>query len=135
MISFVLDCSVTMGWCFKDQSNGYTQRCLEALAKRSVVVPKIWHYEVTNVLVVAERRKKISSADSARFLQLLSDLPIQISDHSSLIEQSLLLIARKYALSAYDAAYLELAMNQGLPLATLDLSLKEACKKSGVKLF
>ncbi len=133
---FVIDCSVTMGWCFEDQADAYTDTALNALKKTVAIAPALWAYEVTNVLLVAERRRKISSADSIRFLELLKELPIELVDDKEFkIQESFLSLGRDFNLSAYDAAYLHLAMSQGLPLATRDTSLRTACKKSGVALY
>lgn len=136
MSSFVLDASVTMEWCLEDQVTEYSEQVLSALDKGEAWVPELWTFEVFNVLLNAERLKRLKAADSARFLELLGSLPILIGSTLK-FQQShpLLSLGRRYHLSAYDAAYLELAMRQGLPLATRDQNLRKACKKSGVAIF
>ena len=133
---FVLDTSVTMAWCFDDESNPYANAVLESLEQNTALVPNIWLLEVSNVLVVAERRKRMTKADSVHFQELLKELPIQIkpSGRQRIFGESLDL-AREQNLSAYDAAYLDLAMRAGCPIATLDNTLREAAKRCGVALY
>ena len=136
MTDFVLDCSVAMSWCFEDEADGYSDRTLDFLTKGAGHVPNLWLLEVANVLIGAERRGRLTEADSSRFIELLGSLPIVIDDEISTQTISTILAhSRAYGLTSYDAAYLELAMRQGLPLATRDKSLHAACKKSGVKVF
>ncbi len=133
---FVLDCSVTMAWCFADEAGPYTDRALESLAEREAWAPDIWQLEVANVLVVAERRKRLTKADSTRFIGLLQALPIRVAPGAA--ERGLnaiLTLARDQKLSAYDAAYLELAMRMGCELATEDTALRRASRRCGVALF
>jgi predicted nucleic acid-binding protein len=130
---FVLDCSVTIAWCFEDETNSYTDAVLKDLADTGAVVPSIWPLEVANVLLVAERRNKISKAQSRRFVELLQSLPIAVDDVSvARAWDGILSLAREQQLSAYDAAYLELAMREGLPIATSDMALKRAAIRCGV---
>ncbi len=136
MTNFVLDCSITMTWCFEDEATTYTEQVLDSLSHGFATVPALWSYEVANVLLVAERKKKISPADSSHFLDLLSKLPITILEENHLqFKETLMNLGRTYRLSAYDAAYLNLAMNQGLAIATLDDELRNASKNAGVKLY
>lgn len=133
MTGFVLDCSVAMTWCFGDETNPYSEAVLQDLADTGAVVPSIWLLEMANVLLVAERRKRISKAQSRRFVELLQALPIAVDDVSAARAwDGLLSLAREQQLSAYDAAYLELAMREGLPIATLDAALRKAAKRCGV---
>ena len=134
MKPFVLDCSVTMAWCFEDEAAGYADRVLKKLAKREAVVPAIWPLEVANVLLVGERRKRLTKADSSRFLELLQGLPITIDvQATSRAFGDIISVARSLTISAYDAAYVELAMREGLQLATRDDSLHKAASKNGIK--
>ena len=136
MNRFVLDCSVTMAWCFEDQANDYTEKVLESLSKTTAIVPHLWILEVTNVLLMAERRKKITPSESSRFFELLNQLPIMIAtEKESRLDETFISLGRTYQLSSYDSSYLHLAMGDGLPLATRDKSLMAACKKSGVKIY
>jgi len=134
--NFVMDNSVSMSWCFQDEAGSYSDAVLDRLAESTAVVPSIWPLEVVNVLLVAERKHRISESDSIRFLTLLSQLPIVI-EHETLEEmmKDILALARANGLSSYDASYLDLAMRKGLPLATLDNRLIEAARKVGVTIL
>lgn len=133
MTRFVLDCSVTMAWCFEDEAADYADAVLTRLAVAEALVPAIWPLEVANVLLVAERRDRLTQADAARFVRLLRTLPISIDTGTS--ERALdtiLDVGREYRLSSYDASYLELAMREGLPLSTQDSALRQAAAKCGI---
>ncbi len=136
MIRFVLDCSVAMSWCFDDETNTYADEVLESLLTAEAVVPTLWSLEVANVLVVAERRKRITEAQLIRATALLQALPISVDEATA--QQALgatLTLAREHSLSAYDAAYLELAMKQGLSLATVDEKLAHVMRHCGIALY
>ena len=123
-----------MAWCFEDEAAGYADGVLQKLAKREAVVPAIWPLEVANVLLVGERRKRLTKADSSRFLKLLQGLPITIDvQATSRAFGDIISVARSLTISAYDAAYVELAMREGLQLATRDDSLHKAASKNGIK--
>lgn len=133
---FVIDNSVVMTWCFKDENIQYSDFILNKLESVTAIVPSIWPLEVTNVLLVAERRKRISEADSTRFIALLSELPIIVDQESpERMIKEIFGLARKHNLSSYDASYLDLAMRKGLPIATLDKNLLAAAKRSKVSLL
>jgi predicted nucleic acid-binding protein len=104
------------------------------LSTREAVVPIICPFEVANVLLVAERRRRLTQADTGQFLTLLTSLPIRI-DHGpqNLALNEILVLGRQYGLSAYDAAYLELAIREGLPLVTRDTALRGAASRCGIK--
>jgi predicted nucleic acid-binding protein len=134
--TFVVDNSVVMSWCFKDETNRYADAVLDHLVKSIALVPSIWPLEVVNVLLVAERRKRLRVADSVRFLTLLSQLPIVVEyEPTERIMKDLLALARTNNLSSYDAYYLDLSMRKGISLATLDSQLKKAAKKTDVPIF
>jgi len=125
-----------MAWCFEDECDSYADAVLGSLGKTEAVVPAIWPLEVANVLLVAERTKRLKKADTARFVELLCGLSIVVESLTSeSVLSHVLASGREVRLSSYDAAYLELAMRQGLALATRDKALKNACKKGGVTLF
>jgi predicted nucleic acid-binding protein len=133
---FVLDCSVTMAWCFDDEATPYTDGVRDSLADMRAVVPSIWPLEVANATIVGERRKRLDEARSQRFIVLLEALPIIVDDETAKQAFSdISHLARAYQLSAYDASYLELAIRRGLPLACLDGKLRTAATASGVVLF
>ena len=136
MSSFVLDTSVTMSWFFEDEATPTSMAILDALRTSQALVPSLWPLEVANVLLVAERRGRTNEARSSRFVTLLNSLPIAVDPATA--DQALaatLHLGRQFGLSSYDASYLELAMREGCPLATLDEKLRSAAKKSGVPLM
>src|SRR5438270_6411597 len=115
---FVLDCSVTMAWYFKDEANAYANSVRRSLNGGRALVPALWPLEVANILVLGERRRRSTVADTSKWLGYLQLLPIRIDDETPARAWSeILQVARSYRLSAYDAAYLELALRLGLPLA------------------
>ena len=132
---FVVDNSVVISWCFKDETNNYADSVLDRLTELVAVVPSIWPLEVVNVLLVAERQKRLSESDSIRFLTLLSQLPIFVEYERSEMMKELLALARSHNLSSYDASYLDLAMRKGIPMATLDNKLIEAAKRIDVPIL
>lgn len=134
MTAFVLDCSVAMAWCFEDEATAGTDALLDRLAIDAAVVPALWHLEVANVLLQAEKRGRILPAGTARFLSLIDALPIEI-DHETAFRAGApgLDFARTHGLTSYDAAYLELAVRRGIPLATMDKALVAACIRIGAE--
>ncbi len=136
MKPLVIDCSVTMAWCFEDEGSELADTVLDHLADTEAWVPSLWAFEVANVLLVAERRGRLKPADSIRFVELLSGLPILIDDstHGRALGP-VLSTGRELGLSAYDATYLELAMRLGGVMATGDERLRAACRKSGIPVF
>jgi predicted nucleic acid-binding protein len=125
-----------MAWCFEDEANAYADSVLESLESAEAVVPAIWPLEIGNVLLVAERRRRLGKADVARFLELISDLPITVEQETpARMLTDILSLARQFDLSTYDASYLDLAMRSGLAIATQDRSLRRAARKCGVSVF
>lgn len=129
-----MDTSVTMTWCFDDEVRNTTDALLESLVETYAVVPKLWDYEVSNVLIIANRKGRISESNIIRFLKLLEDLPIVVDD-VTVNRARLFEIGRYHSLTAYDASYIELSQRLGLGFATLNLSLRQACKSSGVNVL
>ena len=133
---FVLDASVAVAWCFEDEATKVTEGVLDLIsAGAEALVPSIWPLEISNALLVAERRKRIALAKVTALLVRIAGLPISVTptDSKRAFEQ-ILPMARQLGLSQYDAAYLELAVREGLALATLDGELQSAAKAVGVEL-
>ena len=130
----VLDASVTMAWCFEDEKGELTEGLLEALAEGGeAAVPGIWVYEVANAVAGALRRRRITEAAGASFIKDVQALPIQVdAEGERRVFEAAFQVARRHGLTVYDAAYLELAMRRGLPLATLDGELARAAREAGV---
>lgn len=134
---FVLDCSVTMAWCFEDESNDYSENALTALEKACrAKTPSIWRLEVINVLLFAERKKRINPLIANNFKNALTILPIEIDiSADKRVFDTVYELARELKLTAYDAAYLELALREQLPIATSDSALIKAAKNINVEIF
>ena len=133
MKGFVLDCSVTMSWCFKDERDDYSAYCLRLLEEAEATVPSLWALEVMNVLLVAERRARLLPSESEEFIGLLRLLPIAI-EPSPGISSRVMDLGRAYRLSAYDATYVELALCKGLPMATKDETVRGVLALLGIEI-
>jgi predicted nucleic acid-binding protein len=133
---FVLDGSVTMAWYFQDEMSDYADAVRDGLDRSQAVVPSLWPLEVANTVIMGERRKRSTPAQAATWLGFLGVLPIVVDGETTARAWGDTLgLARAHNLSAYDAAYLELAMRRGLPLATLDEKLKAAAAAVGVSMY
>jgi len=139
MAEFVLDASVAISWCFPGdptENTPYIRWILEALTVHDAILPELWAFEVANNIFVSHsRRKRINEQQVAEYLELLQALPIQVESQSLWANVGLEALARRWDMAAYDAAYLELALRKGLPLATTDGVLKEKAKAAGVLIF
>jgi predicted nucleic acid-binding protein len=134
---FVLDASVALAWFLDDPVSPLALRVKQALlGGAGAVVPALWHLEMANGLVVAERRRILTSADVIHGLMQLEQLAAQITTHGDMVSaRQALSTARTFHLTAYDAVYLDTARSAGLPLATLDRSLRAAAERAAVELF
>jgi predicted nucleic acid-binding protein len=131
--SFVVDCSVTMAWHFEDESNSYADKVLGSLGIWEALAPAVWTLEVSNVLLVGEKRGRTTSAKSRRFVALIRSLPIRVVDHSpARVFDEVLGLARDRNLTTYDAAYLDLARRLEMPIASIDRRITGAAKRLGV---
>lgn len=131
--AFVLDGSIALAWYFKDEADPYADAVAAGFSGVQAVVPALWPLEVANGVLLGERRKRSTEAQAAKWLAYLGSLPITVDDETATRAWGdVLRLARAHNLSAYDAAYLELALRRGLPLATLDTPLNAAAKVVGV---
>ena len=134
MTGFVLDASVTVAWCFDDESTPAAWALLDRLRTTPGHVPALWELEIGNILLGAERRRRITQARAALFLGILGELDIRVDpDLPGRAFRDVLPLARAQRLTTYDATYLELAMRLGLPLATKDAALVRAANAVRVK--
>jgi predicted nucleic acid-binding protein len=140
---FVIDASLTLDWCFIDEQSLYGDAILSLLEdeqnQAAAIVPNLWPLEVLNALIVAERRNRVTYDEAQEFLAVIHGLDIEVEPTTS--DQALsntfddiYALARKHRLTAYDAAYLELAIRRNLPLASMDEALNKAALASGVNL-
>ncbi len=133
---FVVDASITLAWCFTAEYSQVADDVLGRLGEDEAVAPAIWLLEVANGLLTAVRRGRLEAAELPRLSDLLAALPVHVE--TVLLSDALgrvLDAARTLELTAYDAAYLDLAARRGVPLATLDERLQIACRAADVELL
>ena len=137
MAFFIADASASLPWCFEDEATIWTDGLLERLkAGDGIVVPAHWLMEMTNGMLTAVRRKRVSIERVHAFLEAITALPITVEPPPIPIQaQSILSLSEKHSLTVYDAIYLELAIKRGLPLATLDADLRKAASAENVRLL
>jgi predicted nucleic acid-binding protein len=135
-VGVVVDASVALAWCFPDEASGYADAILVALEGRTILVPAIWGLEIANAVLAGERSKRLRQPETRRFMTLLESLSL-VQDVQPACDRvsNVLPLAREYGLSAYDAAYLELSIRHGVPLATLGGKLRKAAQRAGIGVF
>jgi predicted nucleic acid-binding protein len=126
MPALVIDSSLAASWCFPDERTGYTNAVLQAISAPLEAV-------VRNSVLIGVRRKRITSVDAPEFLESIKELPIRLADPVSY--DGLFSLADRHGLTVYDAAYLDVAIREGLPLASPDNALCKAALNSNVALF
>jgi len=129
----VIDSSIVIANILPDENNHYADQILEMLAedKLQAYVPAIFYLECSNVLLMAERSKRIDRSQRLEYLDMIAQLPLDV-DHLAANAESIVditKIADNYSLTTYDAAYLELAKRKNNPIATLDKKLLQAAEK------
>jgi predicted nucleic acid-binding protein len=129
---FVLDASVVASWCFPDEFAPNAEAALRRIARETALAPALLWFELRNVLLMGERRNRLSEAQTTSFLKYIGELPVEVDRDPD--DGVVLSLARAYRLSVYDAVYLELAQRKGLPLATLDNALMAAARAGKVPL-
>src|SRR5712691_3145983 len=136
MSRFVVDASVVLTWCFPDEDSALAHRVAHMFKHGdSAITPSFWPHEVLNALLVGEKRKRISRDLIRTFLRDLETLPIVLQGlPAEMVFDRIQSLSREHGLTAYDAAYLDLAKDSSLPVATLDEDLIRACGKAGVEL-
>jgi predicted nucleic acid-binding protein len=135
-VSFVLDSSVALSWCFEDERSAAGEALLYRVAEAGAVAPLLWPLEILNGLMTAERRRRLDAARRRRLAGFLNDLPVTLdADTASRAWNDTLRLAEQHRLTMYDAVYLELALRLDLPLASLDRDLRRAGHAAGVALL
>jgi predicted nucleic acid-binding protein len=129
----VVDCSVAAAWALADEAVGWTRSALAAVEREGMVVPSLFWFEIRNILIVNERRRRIDAVDIERFLHELPKLIVEVDDEPD--GTAVMALARSHQLTVYDAAYLELATRRQLKLCTLDQQLSGAARKAGIGLW
>lgn len=130
---FIIDASISAAWIMPDEIEPVADLILDQLIDDEALAPSLWWFEVRNLLIVNERRKRLTAEQSAQALADLQALAIRLDQAAD--DDILFKLCRQHRLSVYDAAYLELALRERLPLATLDASLASAARAEGVRLL
>jgi predicted nucleic acid-binding protein len=118
---------VGLAWVLPGEGDGATEALLDEVAAEGAAAPGVWPLEIANVLLRAERAKRITSDERRRALATLAALPIHIdADTAVQAWDRTLNLAEAQGLTLYDASYLELALRLSLPLASLDRTLRRA---------
>jgi predicted nucleic acid-binding protein len=133
----VVDASVALAWALPDESSAYADAVLAVIEREGLGVPDLWAREIANGLAVANLRKRITSTDETAFLTALSKLRIEVEEASAplTVIRDGTAAAMRYGLTAYDAAYVDLAWRDGLTLATLDTAMRRAAEQSQIAIF
>jgi predicted nucleic acid-binding protein len=135
-LSFIVDSSITLAWCFSDERTLETQALLDDVSVAGAIAPAHWPLEVLNGLAMAERRQRIGATERQGFADFLRDLPIELDTETmDAAWEVTARLAARHRITVYDAAYLELALRLGRPLATLDRDLRRAAETVGVELL
>jgi predicted nucleic acid-binding protein len=130
---FVLDASVALSWCFPEETSTYSDEILRRLGRDQALVPALWPFEIANVMLVGERRGRLTMNQAELFAHYLQTLPILLDEvDSARVLGTIRVLGRAHRLSSYDAAYLELALRQMVSLATQDTRLVAAANEAGV---
>ena len=132
---FVIDASIALAWCFDDETTVATEALLRRLLLEGAMAPAHWSLEVGNGLRFGERRGRLDAAKLASAESLLSDLHVDVVPIDIPAMLRAVAVARRHDLTVYDAAYLDLASNRGLALATTDRRLMAACRKEKVRII
>jgi len=138
-MELVLDASATLAWLVRridPREDRLADEVLRQIQSQGALVPALWFPEVANGVLVAERRGGMSSSTSASFLGMVDALPIvEDATRPAAVQAMVMMLARSYKLTAYDATYLELVLRTGRALATFDRQLAEAVRKAGGRVF
>jgi predicted nucleic acid-binding protein len=132
-MALVIDASVAACWLLPDETHPVAEAALDRLLHEPATVPQIWWYEMRNLLLSCERRRRIDAPRTAAALAILAGLPIAIAPLPS--DDAVLELARRHRLSIYDATYIELALRESAALATLDTALAEAARAEAISLI
>ena len=138
-MELILDASATLAWLVRRVDpieDQMADEVLRTVRTRNAIVPSLWYHEVANGILVAERRGGVSQSTSESYLRMVDTLPIlEDATRPSAVQPTVLILARTYKLTSYDATYLELVMRKGGELATLDRKLADAARAAGVRVF
>lgn len=129
----MVDASIALSWYLPGEGSATAEAAFARLRDSDAAAPILWWFEIRNILVMSERRQRITPAQTAQILTRLAELPLRldVAPESAVVMG----LARDHGLTVYDAAYLELALRLAIPLATLDRALADAASAAGVELL
>jgi predicted nucleic acid-binding protein len=131
-VDVVLDASATLSWLFDDERDDRSRAMLDQLRSARAFVPALWRWEVQNALLISERQSRLAAEEAQRMLEDLQSLRIEIEAVRNEMLGAEIALARRFSLTAYDAAYLDLAIRRDAPLMTRDAKLADAAKQMGL---
>jgi predicted nucleic acid-binding protein len=132
-LSFVVDASIALSWYLPGETSAVSEAAFARLRDADAIAPMLWWFEIRNTLVISERRKGITPAQTIQILLRLGELPLRLDAAPD--SETVFALARAHGLTVYDAAYLELAVRLAIPLATLDRALAAVAPAAGVELL
>lgn len=133
---FVLDCSMTIAWFFRDESTAYTDSVLRGLGRGKALVPALWSFEVAKTLLIGWKRQRCSWKEMQKWIKLIGQLSIACAPmESQRMMSDWLSLAMKHQVTVYDASYLMLAWETGLPIASLDDKVNDVAIKLGIERY
>lgn len=135
-MSLIVDASVVIAWVVPDEIHAGADDAMKQAQENGAVVPGLWFLEVANILVMSERKNRLSGNETTEIMEDLKCLPLSVDTETATHAFGVTaVLARRHRLSVYDASYLELALRRKLPLATLDGDLAKAAKAEGVEVL
>lgn len=132
-MSFVVDASIVAAWLLPDESNELAEKARLAMSSENALAPDLLLHEIRNILVMSERRNRVTADGAASLLVRLRRVPLVIVEMKD--DLGILQLAREHRLSGYDATYLALAVAHDTALVTLDRKLDAAARVAGLKTF
>lgn len=127
---FVLDASIAASWFLPDEQSDAAEELIRVLGRSPGLVPSLFWFEVRNLLAMAERRGRVNPGAALAMTLSLRGLPL--NDGGTGNDVSIVDLALKHGLSAYDASYVALAKANRMPLATADHKMAAAARNEGV---
>jgi predicted nucleic acid-binding protein len=132
-MSIVIDSSATLAWVYADEITEPIRDVFNLVSENGAWVSGLWKLEVANILEMGVRRGRHDAAFRGSTLADLALLPISVdAETDRQAWGATLQLSERHRLTLYDAAYLELALRRGLPLASLDAELRGAAQAEGV---
>lgn len=132
-MTYVIDCSFSSSLFLPDENSLIAVDFFKDITHSTICVPLLWWYETSNVVYVAIKRKRITVAQSVEIFEIFNLLNIETNyEYGFAFSKNIVYLSTLYSISAYDAVYLDLALQKKATLATFDDDLKAAAIKAGI---